>query len=167
MMRRLWLAVVLGLILGVGVGVFPSHTVAQPPQPLNMPLGPITAPGAASEAHRFQATQAQSSQLYLLLIGLVAGFVVALPAFVFMRRVSWSTCHMTGTYFRGLQSRVETSNLPRGRLRCRAWLVLVFRYRHPILLECIGWRIHSKWGTLGYTLWGVRVPRSTVWTPEA
>ena len=88
MMRRLWLAVVLGLILGVAVGVFPSHTVAQPPQPLNMPLGPITASGPASEAHRFQANPTQSSQLYPLLIGLVAGLVVALPAFVFTKRVS-------------------------------------------------------------------------------
>ena len=88
MMRRLWLAVVLGVILGVAVSAFPSQTVLQQQRPLNMPLVPITATGPTLQPPRFQTVQPPSSQLRTLLVGLVAGLVVALPAFLIAKRRS-------------------------------------------------------------------------------
>jgi len=87
-MRRLWLAVVLGFILGVAVSSFPSQTALQQQQPLNMPLVPITATGPALQQPRSQTIQSPSSQLRTLLVGLVAGLVVALPAFLIAKRRS-------------------------------------------------------------------------------
>jgi hypothetical protein len=88
MMRKLWLAVVLGLILGVAANAFPSQTVLQQPQALNMPLGPITASGPPSESSRLRTIQPPPSQLLTLLLGLAVGLVAALPAFLVMKRRS-------------------------------------------------------------------------------
>jgi len=88
MMPKLWLGIVLGVILGVAVSSFPSQTVLQQQQRLNMPLVPITATGPTLQQPRFETVQPPSSQLRTLLVGLVAGLVVALPAFLIAKRRS-------------------------------------------------------------------------------
>lgn len=81
MMRRLWLAVALGAILGFGMSILPSPTSS--PDGLKMPLTPVVTQA------RFQAVYTPvPSQLQLLLLGLAAGIVVAVPVFLIAKRRS-------------------------------------------------------------------------------
>jgi hypothetical protein len=77
-MKKVWLAVVLGVILGLGMGVLPAPTSS--PEGLRMPLTPVT------QTAGFAARSPLLSQLQLLLVGLAAGFVVAVPVFLIARR---------------------------------------------------------------------------------
>lgn len=80
MMRRLWLAVVLGVILGLGVTVVPSSIdSAKRANPMQLTSG---------IQYNFVATASPWSQLQPILVGLFAGLVLAVPMFLLAKRRS-------------------------------------------------------------------------------
>ncbi len=81
-MRRLWLAIVLGVVFGLGMGTIPGPTNA--PEGLRMPLTPITQAGATQTT--FAVYSPLLSQLPLLIAGLAIGVLVAVPAFLVAKR---------------------------------------------------------------------------------
>jgi formate/nitrite transporter FocA (FNT family) len=78
MMKRLWLAVVLGGILGLGITVVPGSIA--PEQKTNVQPATLASQLAAgrSISHSFQFQS--------ILWGLVAGVIVAFPVFMLVRR---------------------------------------------------------------------------------
>jgi len=76
MMRRVWLAVVLGIIIGIAVTPHPAGSQEKTMLQLT---------GAAQPA-RFETTSQQADPLQYLLIGLLAAIVLATPVFVLSRR---------------------------------------------------------------------------------
>lgn len=77
-MRKLWLAVVLGVILGLGASVIPNSA------------GPVAEPSVLMSTLGAQRTSEVSpsatSPLELLLSGLLIGLVIAIPVLVLARR---------------------------------------------------------------------------------
>ncbi len=80
MMSRIWLAAVLGVLLGVGVAHTTGVPVASPVQ-MNLPVKQFEAqPRAGETARPFQ------SDSQLVLISLLAGILVAAPFFLVAKR---------------------------------------------------------------------------------
>jgi hypothetical protein len=80
MMRRFWLAVALGVILGLGVTVIPSSIGPQErANPLMITSG--TQP-------RFGASTPSFLQVQLVLLAVLAGLVLAVPVFLLAKRRS-------------------------------------------------------------------------------
>ncbi len=77
MMKRLWLAVVLGGILGLGIAVVPGSIA--PEQKTSVQPATLASQLAASSI-------SPSLQFQSILWGLLAGVIVAFPVFVLVRR---------------------------------------------------------------------------------
>jgi hypothetical protein len=80
MMRRLWLAVALGVILGFGVTVIPSSI--GPEQKTN----PLMVTSGAQP--RLEASIPSFSQIQLVLVAVLAGLVLAVLVFLIAKRRS-------------------------------------------------------------------------------
>jgi formate/nitrite transporter FocA (FNT family) len=78
MMKRLWLAVVLGGILGLGITVVPGSIA--PEQKTNVQPATLASQLAAGRSI------SPSFQFQSILWGLVAGVLVAFPVFMLVRR---------------------------------------------------------------------------------
>jgi len=77
-MRRLWLAVVLGVILGLGTTLIPDSVGSgAKPSALMSTMG---------AQRTFEVSTSASSQFEWVLIGLLLGLVVAVPVFGLARR---------------------------------------------------------------------------------
>jgi len=72
-MRRIWLAAVLGVIFGLGIAAFPTSIGSQEKAML-----PLT---ALNQPQRFEAAGPLEPIQYILL-GLIAGVIVATPVFL-------------------------------------------------------------------------------------
>lgn len=81
MMKKLWLAVLLGVIFGFGIGTVPSSTRSL--EGLNMPLTPVVTQAKFGVLH-----SPFLSQLQTLVIGLAVGTIVATSCFLIARRRS-------------------------------------------------------------------------------
>lgn len=73
-MRRVWLAAVLGVVVGFGIAVFPTSIGSEEKAML-----PLT---AMNQPQGVQAATPPSQQLMYLLVGLIVGVVVATPVFL-------------------------------------------------------------------------------------
>jgi len=75
------LAVVLGVILGLGIVAIPKPTVTpEVTEGLRVPLTPVVRQAGVA------APSPMLSQIELLLVGLAAGIVVAVPVFLIAKR---------------------------------------------------------------------------------
>lgn len=74
MMRRIWLAAVLGIIIGLGIAAFPGSIGSQ-----EKSMVPLT---ALNQPQRFEAVASSSQQLQFIFLGLIVGLVVAAPIFL-------------------------------------------------------------------------------------
>ena len=74
MMRRIWLAAVLGVIIGIGTTAFPGSIGSQ-----DKSMVPLT---ALNQPQRFEAVTKSSQHLQFILLALIAGLVVAGPVFL-------------------------------------------------------------------------------------
>jgi hypothetical protein len=80
MLRRLWLAVVLGVLLGFGIAVVPSSiNSAKRVSPMQLTSG---------MQYQFEASASPSLQLQLILVALFAGLAIAVPIFLLAKRRS-------------------------------------------------------------------------------
>lgn len=77
MMRRLWLAVVLGVILGLGATAAPSSIGSE--EKVNVPL--VT----SGTQRTFETILSPWMQFQFVLLGLLAGLVVAVPVFLLIK----------------------------------------------------------------------------------
>jgi hypothetical protein len=78
MIRRLWLAVLLGVILGMGITVVPSSIEsAKTVSPMQLTSG---------IQYRVVAGASPWMQLQAILVGLFAGLVLGVPAFLLAKR---------------------------------------------------------------------------------
>ena len=82
-MTRLWLAAILGVLLGVGIAYTSTIPVASPANTLDFPLQPIEVQRKLGETNR---PVQQNSQLTL--ISLLTGILVAVPFFLLTKRRS-------------------------------------------------------------------------------
>jgi hypothetical protein len=79
-MRRLWFAVLFGIVLGLGMTVVPSSILSEQRANVLM-IAPATQP-------RFEAGTLPNSQFQFIIIGLLAGLAVAVPVFLLAKRRS-------------------------------------------------------------------------------
>lgn len=80
MTTRLWLAAVLGIVLGVGLAFAPNPQVSSPAK-MYLPIQPLGA------ERSFEATAHHgSSDFQFALLALLAGVIVASPFFVLAKR---------------------------------------------------------------------------------
>jgi len=79
MMRRIWLAVLLGVILGLGVTVIPSSTSSTSAKPM------LVTAGTAERQPPLATTTSSWLPLQFLLVGLLAGLALAAPVFILMK----------------------------------------------------------------------------------
>jgi len=80
MMRRLWLAVLLGVILGAGIAVVPSSIEsAKTVSPMQLTSG---------IQYRVTASVSPWLQLQPILVGLLAGLLLSVPLFLLAKRGS-------------------------------------------------------------------------------
>jgi hypothetical protein len=78
MMKRLWLALVLGVILGLGITAVPGTIVSE--QKANLQ------PATLAAQHTAGASTPPWFQFLFILLGLIAGVVIALPVFFLAKR---------------------------------------------------------------------------------
>lgn len=78
MMRRLLIAVVLGVVLGLGIAVVPSSISSKEQAGVLM-----TTPGSQP---RVAASPSPWPEFQLITLGLLAGLILALPVFLLARR---------------------------------------------------------------------------------
>lgn len=77
MMRRFWLAVVLGVILGLGMTIVPSSIDSEKrANPMQL---------AAGTQYKFEAGPSPWMQLQFVLVGLLVGLVLAVPVFLLVK----------------------------------------------------------------------------------
>jgi formate/nitrite transporter FocA (FNT family) len=80
-LRRVWLAAVLGVIIGLGIAMSPRPMASQ--EKTMLQLTGVDQPQPA----RLEATsQAATDPLQYVLLGILAGIIVAMPVFVLSRR---------------------------------------------------------------------------------
>ena len=80
MIRRIWVAVVLGVILGLGITVVPSSIDSvKTATPMQLASGP---------QYRVETSVSPWLQLQPILVGLFAGLVLAVPVFLLAKRRS-------------------------------------------------------------------------------
>lgn len=82
-MTRLWLAAILGVLLGVGVAYAPSIQIASPASTLNFPMQPIEV-----QRKNVQPVNPARSDSQLAFISLLAGIIIAAPVFLITKRRS-------------------------------------------------------------------------------
>jgi hypothetical protein len=78
MMRRLMIAVVLGVVLGLGIAVVPSSINSKEQAPLLMTT--------AGSQPRVAANPSSWPELQLITLGLLVGLVLGLPVFLLAKR---------------------------------------------------------------------------------
>jgi formate/nitrite transporter FocA (FNT family) len=83
-MRRIWLAAILGVVLGVGVAFIPSTGPSAAPQPMMRPL--VTATEENQAGTTLPTSNPTAPTLELIFLGLLAGLLVATPLFLVARK---------------------------------------------------------------------------------
>lgn len=77
-MNKVWLAILLGLLIGLGAGTIPVAQLAPPPRAQSQPE-------TLMQAGNRPAAAASSDQLQPIILALLAGLVVAAPLFLVAR----------------------------------------------------------------------------------
>jgi len=81
----MWLAAMLGIILGVGIAAMPSPSVLSGIQP-EVPMVASQVARPSGNMSQLQASSMPWLQFQWIIVGLLAGIVVAFPVFYLARR---------------------------------------------------------------------------------
>jgi formate/nitrite transporter FocA (FNT family) len=83
MLRRIWLAAILGVVLGVGVAFIPNTGTSAAPQPL---MGFRVTGTEKQNPTTLAPSNPTAPTIELVFLGLLAGLLVATPLFLVTRK---------------------------------------------------------------------------------